>query len=819
MDYWCALWFWPITESARLPSREEWWLEVGAILEGNVVDLAPQRGLDFMEPAEPQQLLPDIQDDLFGAVQPTLATRPAGANLHDKFGQLRISKLRQHFPRIEQVEAVAASQRFLHWELCFADVLLQKGGFDLILGNPPWLKVEWNEAGILGEQNPVFAVRKVSASELVKLRARAFEDFPGLQAAWTEELQEADGTQNFLNAVQNYPMLQGMKANLYKCFMPLAWGISSSQGAVGLLTPEGVYDDPEGGALREEVYSRLRAHFQFQNEFKLFPIGNRNKFGINVYGPYRAAVGFDLIANLYSPATIDACYRHGGEGLPDGIKNANDEWNTAGHRDRIVRVDETALTTFARLYDEPGTPARRARLPALHAGALSSVLAKLAAYPRRLADLGEDYYSTQHWNEKLAQDDGTIVRRPASDAGFPASPEDWVLSGPHFFVANPFHQTPMRVCNTHRAYEKPDLETLPDDYLPRTNYRPMADRAEYLRRTPRVSWVEEGETQGRAVTEFFRLVNREMIGPSSERTLITTLMPPGAAHINTLLAHAFRDDKELCGALAYTQSLLADFRVKSTGMGHANTTLVGQLPIPTDWQPQVVARTLALNCLTAHYAPLWEEVFDPDFADQRWSQPDNPRLPQDFWPSLTRDWTRHCALRSDYARRMALVEIDVLVAQALGLTLEELLLIYRVQFPVMQGYERDTWYDIKGRIVFTNSKGLVGVGLPRKGSRSTPRTRITTPAGEGTQLSRDGNFGWEDLWTYPAEGADDATVKQGGTPKVPDGTVITQWVTDDTLPGGPRTVERTYTAPFARANREEDYRIAWAFFEGKEGAA
>ena len=222
----------------------------------------------------------------------------------------------------------------------------------------------------------------------------------------------------------------------------------------------------------------------------------------------------------------------------------------------------------------------------------------------------------------------------------------------------------------------------------------------------------------------------------------------------------------------------------------------------------VRSRYLALNCLTTHYAPLWEEVFDPDFADQRWSQPDNPRLPQDFWSNLTRAWTRDCALRSDYARRMALVEIDVLVAQALGLTLDELLLIYRVQFPVMQQYERDTWYDIHGRIVFTNSKGLVGVGLPRKGGRSTPKTRITTPDGK----VREGNFGWEDLWAYPVEGADEATVKQGGTPKVPDGTVITQWVTDDTLPGGPRTVERTYNAPFARANREEDYRIAWAFF-------
>ncbi|CAJ2772260.1 Uncharacterised protein [Burkholderia pseudomallei] len=814
MDYWCALWFWPITESVQLPSREQWWMEVGAILEGNVVDVFPQLGLDLLpaEHVQPQALVPEIQGSLSGfETRLPLVQEVSSPKLHDKYGQLRISKLRQYFPRIEIVEDIAEAHRFMHWELCFADVLLRNGGFDMILGNPPWIKVEWNEAGILGERNPIFAIRKISASDLAKLRVDAFERFPNLKADWLNELQESEGTQGFLTATQNYPLLKGVQTNLYKCFVPLTWSLNSANGVTGLLHPEGTYDDPKGGALRTGIYSRLRRHFQFQNQEILFPIAHRAKYSINIYGALRGVVKFDNISNLYIPSTIDACYQHDGSGLPGGIKNDVGQWNTAGHRDRIVFVDQATLTTFAQLYDDPNTPSLRARLPALHVMTLSSVLRKLAAYPRRLADLGMDHFSTVMFDETYAQHDGTVTRRLPSDDGFAAKAEDLILSGPHFFLANPFNKSPRKVSTEKGHYDVIDIETLPEDYLPRTNYQPMADREEYLNRIPRVSWVELDEVHARPITEYFRLAFRAMLPSANERTLIGVLIPPGVGHTNGVQGNAFRQLDDLLVTGIVCSTIIGDYYIKTLGRSNLHSTWT-QLP-RIALHPALSARYAALNCLTRAYAPLWEEVYDLSFSEQSWSQGDNARLSQDFWQSLTSTWTRDCALRSDYARRMALVEIDVLVAQALGLTLDELLLIYRVQFPVMQGYERDTWYDINGRIVFTNSKGLVGAGLPRKGTgaRGAPKTRIVTPDGK----AREGNFGWDDLWTYADAEAGDSedVVMVGGKSKVPNGTVITQWVMDDTLPGGPREVERKYVAPFARANREGDYRTAWASFE------
>ncbi|WP_341879480.1 hypothetical protein [Synechococcus sp. UW140] len=344
MDYWSALWFWPIHQAGSLPSRDTWLLELSMILGDLEQGVAPELG----------------QGQLFADTQP----KQLAVDFSDRHGFVNVEKLRQDFGRLRQVEAVAKRIRPLHWDLEFAD-LLASGGFDLIVGNPPWLKVDWEEKGVIGDSDPMVLIRKVSASELAKRRGDAFAGHSDLKAAYLQEFEGQNGSQAFLNAVANYPLLKGSQTNLFKCFLPQAWRVASGQGVQGFLHPEGVYDDPKGGALREVLYERLRNHFQFENELILFPIGGTRRYGINIYG-FSRQPSFIHLANLFAPKAIDSCFSHDGSGMVPGIKTAEGKWSTAGHRQRLIPVDEKALGLFAQLYDEPGTAARQARLPAIH---------------------------------------------------------------------------------------------------------------------------------------------------------------------------------------------------------------------------------------------------------------------------------------------------------------------------------------------------------------------------------------------------------------------------------------------------------------------
>ena len=112
------------------------------------------------------------------------------------------------------------------------------------------------------------------------------------------------------------------------------------------------------------------------------------------------------MSNLYSPTTVDACLEHDGHGPVPGIKDTQNNWNTAGNLNRVIWVDSSLLATFAKLYDEPNTPHIEARLAAIHARELTTALRRLARSSASLGDLGDDVGFTFGWDETAAQKQG-----------------------------------------------------------------------------------------------------------------------------------------------------------------------------------------------------------------------------------------------------------------------------------------------------------------------------------------------------------------------------------------------------------------------------
>jgi hypothetical protein len=212
-------------------------------------------------------------------------------------------------------------------------------------------------------------------------------------------------------------------------------------------------------------------------------------------------------------------------------------------------------------------------------------------------------------------------------------------------------------------------------------------------------------------------------------------------------------------------SIIQDFFIKIIGCGAIHATRVESFPlgVAPNYQSALYSRTLLLNCLTKHYADLWEECWRDEYVKEQWSITDSRLKP---FNGLERKWSWNIPLRNYFERRQALVEIDVIAAMALGLSLKDLELIYRIQFPVLQQNENDTWYDTKGNIVFTCSRGLTGVGVDRP------------------------------VWNTIRD------MKPGET--------YVHTIEKSELYKGQQV---TYYAPFTRCDRIEDYRRAWAHFE------
>ena len=778
MDYWCSLWFWEYKDADSLPTREEYWADIEALLDvdNDKLDNRTRQALERADKVcedEPEfNRISEDEAQIVAKTQEEMLTEVQG----------KTSLFSDEDPlRLKIVCRLSERYRFFHPMLEFIEVFWLRDGFDIICGNPPWIKLEFDEIGIMSEKYPEVAIRKMSAPDARKKRDELFVANPDLEKLYRAE--ETDNTCSgvFLNAYQNYPLLVGQQTNLYKCVLTNGMELMGRDGFMGLLTPESIYDDPKGQPLRRELYKHLMYHFQYQNELRLFAeVHHHTQYGgqllrSGISSPPR----FASLSNLFHPSTVDACFAHDGHGLCGGIKDENGNWNTAPHKERIVSISEVELRVLSETFED-GTTSDCAKFVSIHSKEIINVLRKISEFPTHLGEV--ENIITECLHETGAVDAG-IIKRDTDYANI--DQYEMIYNGPQFYVANPLNKCPRQRCILNSDYDNINLLTIDNDYLPRTNYVPAIPLSEFKQqfRGFLIGQYHDGHSKYGDWIDYYKLGFRKMVGSSAERTLICALLPRKSAHIHGVISVAFRDGNHSVDAAGLYSSIVMDFYMKTLGASNVQSSRMNKFPlgVAPKYQSALYSRTLLLNCLTKHYADLWEEMWKEEYKQESWSIEDKRLKP---FASLTEQWQWSTPLRNYFERRQALVEIDVIAAMALGLSLQDLEMIYTIQFPVLQQNENDTWYDAEGKIVFTCSKGLTGVGLDRKRNAKT------------------GMLGWEDI---RGEQIDENTYA---------GISPTHTHTIDPakseLYGGQ---QQTFVAPYTRCDRIADYRTAWAHFE------
>lgn len=797
MDYWCALWFWEYDEAALLPTRDEYWNDIEAMLNVSDKQLDSRTAKALrMYTNKAVTLTPHDEgyvNDLFEQPKLPLAQDEAVqyGNNDETSAIIKLSKeellaktkgeYRSFFDNSERfsiVKKYAERYHFFHPMLEFLEVFWLRDGFDIICGNPPWVLPTFDVLGVFSDKFPEVAIHGMKAPKVRADKELYFSKAPSLESLYNSELIESTCTNVFTNAAVVYPFLKGVQTDLYMCILESSFEMLSDKGFIGMVHPESIYDTAKLSDFRNEAYHRLHYHFQYHNELRLFAeVHHETTYGVNVYGCRKENIGFYSIHNLFHPSTVDASFLHNGIGICHGMKH-DGKWNTEAHKDRIVFFDDIALQTLSEAFETDNTVSTP-KLINTQTESTIKIVEKLAETQKHVRDYIT--ITTTGFHETGAVDEGYIYREISQ----PTINDDVILNGPHIYVSTPFYKMPRPNVENNSSYDIIDFTKIQEDFVPTTCFSSLLSHLgfrDYIK-----GFVVGQDSKGKNIydcwLDYYKLGISEWVGSTSERTLSGGILPPGSHHIGTIVSTTFKNNEdmvELCGLI---NSLPLDFFMKITGASHVKQYRIEAFPlgIADEYKPSLFARTLLLNCLTTAYSDLWQEMWDGAYKQETWSIDDSRLKPFD---QLHEDWAWDIPLRNYFERRQALVEIDVIAAMALGLTLEDLEMIYTIQFPVLQQNEADTWYDQKGNIVFTCSKGLTGVGLDRKRNAKT------------------GMLGWDDI---RGEKIDENTY--AGTSPTHTHTIDPK---KSELYGGQQV---TYYAPYTKCNRIEDYRRAWAHFE------
>ena len=192
-------------------------------------------------------------------------------------------------------EAVAEAERFTHWKLAFPQVFA-RGGFDVVIGNPPWEKVKLSEIEFFASRAPDIAnapnaaerrkaIEKLAEAPEGSVERRLYEDY--LQA-----LRSAEGTGAWLHTPDRFGLTGKGDVNLYAVFAETMMKLAHGHARSGIIVPTGIATDDSTKAFFGHISSqgRLVSLYDFENRQGLFPaVDSRMKFCLLTLGSASAA--------------------------------------------------------------------------------------------------------------------------------------------------------------------------------------------------------------------------------------------------------------------------------------------------------------------------------------------------------------------------------------------------------------------------------------------------------------------------------------------------------------------------------------------------
>ena len=504
-------------------------------------------------------------------------------------------------PKKRQVELTdVAAQHPLHWGYVFDEIVHKRGGFDIILANPPWEVFKPQAKEFFADHSDLVSKNKMTIKEFEKEQGKLLKD-EAVREAWLEYESRFPHMNQYFRLAPEYrnqfATVDGRKVgsdlNLYKLFVERCFTLLRPGGHCGIVIPSGIYTDLGAKGLRDLLfeYTHIQGLFCFENRKEVFE------------GVHRS---FKFVVLTFEKASVPRLQDLGERNAsapPDDLlaPTRMGELRTTRFPAAFMRHDVTDLARFPQenalwldldlIYkfspDAHGIMEFKSALDV-------EIATKMLLNPALGQTLADGWNCVLH-RELHMSDDRELFKGARTDTRIP------LVEGKMIHQFDSSVQAPKYWVEEHEG------------------------RRSLLGQT-------EGDT-GQALTyERFRLGYRKIARGTDSRTMISAVLPPNCFSSDSLVVFFEPiDERTQLVLLAFLNSLVFDYFLRQQVSANLTMFFIYQCPVPrlAPMKPEaapVIERAARLICTSSKFDALASIVGLRDHRDGATDPAERARL-------------------------------------------------------------------------------------------------------------------------------------------------------------------------------------------------